>query len=86
MSGNAGMLQHQDLVQVLRQREAQLGAFQEERRDKDSAINFLKTKIVTLQNQNRALQNQTPGPRVEAVSVDSDRRIQELEQQLLGSV
>lgn len=38
---------------LLRQRDVELDAIKEERRDKDAAICFLKTKIASLQNQSR---------------------------------
>lgn len=45
--------QCEDLQRLLEQREAELDTFKEERRNKDDAINFLKMKIVSLQNQSR---------------------------------
>eukprot|EP00434_Breviolum_minutum_P037228 symbB.v1.2.033003.t2/scaffold3971.1/size48227/2 len=43
-----------ELLQLLRQRDAELAKLREERQHKETTIDFLKTKIVTLQNQNRA--------------------------------
>jgi len=50
---SAASAQCEELQQLLDKREAELDSFKEERRDKDAAINFLKMKIATLQNQSR---------------------------------
>lgn len=50
-------LGREDLLRLLMQRESELAAAHEERRDKDAAISFLKTRIVTMQNQSRASSN-----------------------------
>eukprot|EP00435_Cladocopium_sp_Y103_P023562 s2658_g5.t1 len=54
-----------ELLQLLRQRDAELAKLREERQHKETTIDFLKTKIVTLQNQNRAALSERPAPAVE---------------------
>ncbi|CAJ1348702.1 unnamed protein product, partial [Effrenium voratum] len=50
----AGMVPYQELLQLLRHRDAELARLRELCQGKDTTVDFLKTKIVTLQNQARA--------------------------------
>lgn len=53
----------EDLVRLLALRDNELASAHEERRDKEAAISFLKTRITTLQNQSRAASGgNSPGP------------------------
>jgi len=76
-----GAARFEELRQLLERREAEL-------RDKDAAISFLKTKITSLQNQSRVAAYASSGqvvPNSPSVAVERDRRIEELEQQLLSA-
>eukprot|EP00913_Durusdinium_trenchii_P025544 g23975.t1 len=80
-----------ELLQLLRHRESELAKLREERQHKDTTIDFLKTKIVTLQNQNRAALSERPSEaevlqeRLEAALASKEQALRRQEESSLCS-
>lgn len=79
---------HGDLWRRLEEQEQELESLREQRRDKDAAITFLKTRITTLQNKVQVhsdRQGTGNEDAMEALVLDRERQIDELECRLASA-